>query len=398
MNIEKKNTRALIYSDINSTLGSSLFFLAMMWTVHENSQTALATSTVSMIIYISISIFSYFSGVIVDKNNPKNILIFSQITSITILLSLLLTNIFWGYSYEFILFYIFLLFASYSFSNPSEAKLIPKIINENNITKLFSYRSTSTQLSEIFATAIGGSLVLLIGFNGSIMVNILFFFLSLIFTTKIRYLKPLKYHKKNENSFNFYNNTKNIINLLKENILLKYFFTLSLLLNVSAILGPLWVVLVADKLSGSANDYSLIQALGIMGGIFASLSITKLNNMILKKYNKILIFSLFFYGVFLSVIFFLPYIRILYIIFPIISFFKVISSIIISSKLIEHTPDHLRGIVSGYSQSIGTAIIPILTIISGYTSDIYGVEYIFLFLGSWIIVFSIVFLLKFKKI
>lgn len=386
MKIQNKNMIYMILSDITSTAGSTIFFLAMMWTVQESTNSAFYTSIVSFLGHIATVLFSFYAGTIIDKVNPKNSLMISLISSSIILFILFSLNYFFNLQNNIILIFIFifLLFSSYSFTNPSESRLIPSIIDQENITKLFGFRSTSTQITGIVGTAIGGITLIHIGFNGTTLLNSITFLLSCFFISRIIIVNQdeLKVIQNNDlDKLTLFEKIKDGITILKENTELYAIFLISILINVGSILGPLWVVIISRNFNASANDYGLIQTVGLIGGIFGSLMITKYSQIQKNKISLPLFIGIS--GATLLFISTLNDITYLYFIFPIYGFFQTLYSIIISSKIVELSPSHLRGRISGAVQSIGTLLIPICTIISGYISDIIDVRYIFSFVGIW---------------
>ncbi len=277
MNKNKRNIIYMILSDIVSTFGSTVFSLAMMWVVYEKTQSAFGTAVVGVLGHIATLFASPIAGVFVDSHKPLKVLRNSLITSGIILLGLFLLSTTLPNSFQVAVIYlfVFLLFISYSFTNPAETKVIPNLVHSHEIGKLYGYRSTSSQISELIASSAAGYIIIWGGFGGSVLINMLAFLIAAFVVTRLNLVKPFDEVPTSDSlerePLNIRLKLVEGFNAIKENKKVFKVAQLSILLNIASMLGPLWIVIVSVQFDGGAKEYGFLQAFGLVGGAIAGI-------------------------------------------------------------------------------------------------------------------------------
>lgn len=384
---DKRNIVLMISSDITSTFGSTIFMLAMMWVVYDSTHSAFSTAVVGVLGHIATLVFSPIAGVFVDSHNPLKVLRNSLIASASILFSLFLTYSLFpdAYRVSIIYLFIFLLFISYSFTNPAETKVIPKLVNTDDISKLYGYRSTSTQISELGASSLVGFVILWAGFNGGILINVVAFLISAFVVTRLKYINPDEGKSRSKMLKKEPSNLRMKIlegfRVVKNDKKLFRISQLCILLNVASMLGPLWVVIVSVQFNGGAREYGFLQAFGLIGGALAGVIAGKFQKYVNEGVT--MAFGMILNGLLIIIISRIGSITLAYFLFFFILFSKTTYNVLLSSILAIIIPDNVRGRVSGLIQSASIFLVPIVTLAGGAVTDWIGVSTVFLISGLW---------------
>lgn len=387
MKKSKRNIILMISSDIISTFGSTVFMLAMMWVVYDRTQSAFGTAVVGVLGHLATLIFSPIAGVYVDSHSPLKILRNSLIASASILFGLFVFSSILPDSFQVAVIYlfVFLLFISYSFTNPAETKVIPNLVNSNEIGKLYGYRSTSSQISELGASSIVGFVILWGGFGGSILINMVAFLIAAFVVTRLGLIKPfvevtnsdtlekepLNLRIKLVEGFKAVKENKNVFKIAQ----------LCILLNVASMLGPLWIVIVSVQFDGGAKEYGFLQAFGLIGGAIAGIITGKFQKYVSEGLTMTI--GIIVNGLLVISISMVGNIYFAYVLFAFILFSKTTYNVLLSTVLAMTIPENVRGRVSGLIQSSAIILVPLVTLAGGAVSDWLGVSTVFLASGIW---------------
>lgn len=387
MTKSKRNIILMISSDITSTFGSTVFSLAMMWVVFEKTQSAFGTAVVGVVAHLAILFFSPIAGVYVDSHRPLKTLRNSLLASAAILLVLFVFYSILPNSFQVAVIYVFvfLLFISYSFTNPAETKVIPNLVGSNEIGKLYGYRSTSSQISQLVASSIAGFVILWGGFGGSILINVIAFLISAIVVTRLSLIRPFMEVTSSETleiePLNLRFKLVEGFKAVKENKTIFKIAQLSILLNVASMLGPLWIVIVSVQFAGGAKEYGFLQAFGLIGGAIAGIITGKFQQYVSAGLTMSI--GIIVNGLLVIVISMIGNIYLAYALFSFILFSKTSYNVLLSTVLAKTIPEKVRGRVSGLIQSSAILLIPLATLAAGAVSDWLGVSTVFLASGLW---------------
>lgn len=386
----KKTNRNIFYmisSDIVSTFGSTVFFLAMMWVVYDKTQSAFGTAVVGVLGHIATLIASPIAGVFVDSHKPLKVLRNSLITSGILLLALFLLSTTLPSSFQVagIYLFVFLLFISYSFTNPAETKVIPNLVHSHEIGKLYGYRSTSTQISELIGSSAAGYIIIWGGFGGSVLINMVAFLISAFVVTRLSLVKPFDEVPTSDTiekePLNLRLKLVEGFKVIKENKKIFKVAQLSILLNIASMLGPLWIVIVSVQFDGGAKEYGFLQACGLVGGAIAGIITGKFQQYV--NAGLTMSIGIIANGLLIIIISLVGNIYFAYVLFAFILFSRTSYSVLLSTILATTIPEAFRGRVSGLIQSVGVILVPLATLAGGAISDWLGVSIVFLASGIW---------------
>lgn len=387
----KKNTLLMVSSDFISSFGDTVFNLSMMWFIYEQTGSALSTVILGTLGHIASMFGGPVAGVMVDRNNPQNMLRNCLVISGFLLILMVLALLFFeGYLLIGTIYGVmFLLNTSYAFTHPSETKLIPHLVERDNISSLYGFRSSSSQISALIGNASSGFLLIWVGIIGSVMIHSVSFLIAAVLVSCMNVLRPFSYQDvdqgKTKNSF--WRQIMEGLRVIKDNRVLRKITYITIFLNVASFIGPLYVVLVRNQYSGGAAEFGMLHAFGLVGGIIGGLCV--------KIFQKKLSFGLVMAGgwvltgIMIMCLSQFNYIILAYMLYFGISFSLCLSSIMLTTVSTLVIPEQLRGRVSGIMQSLSILLIPVTNILGGIFTDLFEVSYMFLFAGVWIIMIGL---------
>lgn len=381
----------MVSSDFISAFGDTVFNLSMMWFIYEQTGSALSTVILGTLGHIASMFGSPIAGVMVDRNNPQKMLRNCLLVSGVLLILLVLVLIFFeGYLLIGAIYGVmFLLNTSYAFTHPSETKLIPNLVETNNISSLYGFRSSSSQISTLIGNAASGFLLIWVGIIGSVMIHSFSFLIAAILVSCMNVLKPFACQDSDQGKIKnfFWRKIMEGLRVVKDDPVLRKITYITIFLNVASFIGPLYVVLVRNQYSGGAAEFGMLHASGLAGGIIGGLCV----KIFQKKLSSGLIMAggWVLAGIMVMCLSQFNYIIFAYTLYFVISFSFCVSSIMLTTVSTLVIPEQLRGRVSGIMQSLSVLLIPVTNILGGIFTDIFEVSWMFLFAGVWIMTIGI---------
>lgn len=397
----KKNIKLFISNDFITVLGDGIFTLILMWHVYETTQSALYTAIIGTIGHLTSFFIGPIAGVIADRSkNPLKLLIKTLHINI-ILIVLIVTSIYFLsdiYEAISILILIFLRESIFNLQYPTQTRLIPKIADTKTISKLIGYRSVTSNIASIIGNSVAGFILALVGVIGGLMFNSFAFLLGSIVLGFIKITSESTTDNGNTQPVEYPSIKNDLIEGLKfiwEMKEIRIITIVTCLLNISSMIGPMFVVYFNDFINAGPTYYGFFNAILAIGSIISGLLI---GNVIKKLSNvSILVYGWLIMGFCLiSMTFQLDVIFLMLIAF-LLGISLTLPSIILSSMEIIIVPDHLRGRVSTAIQSISVSLIPIANIAGGIIADIWNVNYVFLIAGIWQL-FIVLLVIRYRKL
>lgn len=210
----KKNLdfRNLFFGRLFLNLGDSLVYILFMWFLYSYTKDSLYTGIAGFFFTLP-SFIGIFWGPIVDKSDNKRLLTtLSKILIVSMIMLSGITSFLGVHLYVLIFFVPILAFAS-ELSYPVGESLMPKIVNESDLTKANSLIMVSTTTADLFFNAASAVIISFFTFNKLLFFVTLIFISSFLFLNKIKYKKELV-KEKNEKK----DSIKSYLNDLKEGI------------------------------------------------------------------------------------------------------------------------------------------------------------------------------------
>lgn len=405
-NLSRRNGFILVSNDFISTVGNSIFTILIMWYIFEKTQSPLLMSVIGSFIHISTFIVGPIAGVFVDRsNNPIKVL--SVVLYFNAMILLLISIGIWTLSniHEliFILLLIFIRDCAYAFTHPAETKILPNAVEANNIPTIIGYRTSSSQIGALLGNALSGFLIVLLGIVGSVFINSITFLIAALLLNLLKPLKEFAFSEKKEKKlttfikfdYSVFSEVISVVKIIYSNKQLRSILSITILINVASMTGPLYVVYVSEHLNENATIYGFLNVAGLIGGIISGVVMGVINKFV--KPNLLIVISYFITGVlFISLSFVTNYIFALPL-YALVSFFLTLANIGLYSIQILIIPEDYLGRISSTMMSLNVILIPAINIIGGLIAQTTSVGVVFLIAGIWTVLISLL-ALYFKDI
>jgi len=147
--VEKRNSILLASGRISSTLGDSIYELAVIWYIYHLTQSTIFTGIAITLIAIP-QILNFLFGPLIEKLNLKKTLMYTQLFQFILMMIIPISIILDYESIYLVLAVIFLLSFLENFQGTSEMSIVSKIISKDRISK---YNSTVNSLQQIISMA-----------------------------------------------------------------------------------------------------------------------------------------------------------------------------------------------------------------------------------------------------
>ncbi|MCM3055873.1 MULTISPECIES: MFS transporter [Bacillaceae] len=389
------NSNLLISSIGVSSIGDTVFNITIMWFIYQETQSAISTSIIGVLWHLTSIFISPFAGTFVDRHTPNRVLLWSYFASGLICILFVLGYIILEYRDFVIYSSVFLLNSINTFIMPAKNRTLGKIVQKEKIPQVNGLIVSVNQISDIIGNSISGLLIGILGFAGSILFDSITFFIASLLISHLK----IKRLDKDQNITGFVetnqykgNYKKDLIDGIK--FILRHrtmgkLVLLVLLINISSLVGPLYIILVNEQFKGGPTEYGILQILGALGSIIGGLSIKYFNKLI--SLGKGLFVSWIIAGILMAFLSVTSLMIVGYIIFFFYCFFLVLGNIIFSSLKIVLVEDKYRGRIEGVTYSLSSILIPLSTLLGGILAEYTNVSIVFTFSGLWIVFVGIIF-------
>ena len=366
-----KNYVLLIIGQIMSLFGNSIIRFALSFYLLDITGSAVIFGSIMAISIIPMIIFTPFGGLLTDRVNKRNIMLFLDIITFGLLLAFGLTL---NLGYEVIQVGVVMSFLAIvqSFYGPAVSAAIPSLQEKENLVAANAISSQVLMMSNVLGPILGGLLYAFTGITGLIWIGGSAFFVTAVMDAfmKIPHIKQ----KFTGNVFNV------VMNDLKQGIgfivkeqpdiskslgVLSIVNLLAMVVQVGLPVVLLVILAVGSQLFGLFGALSAVA--GILGGVFVSLTTGKFKFK-LDYYaltfgsTMIVIMGIGFVFSFdnLGIYIFLLACAML------MQFFFPVFNINIISLLQKITPGHLLGKVMACVSTVSMCAIPLGRFMYGY--------------------------------
>ena len=309
--LRQKNFFLLLFAQIISQFGDKLTQIALIGLVSTISNSSKSLAMITSMTIIPVFIFSFISGVYVDRWNKKNTMAVCEflrgLCTILLLFSVKLPLL-------IIYIIVFFSFSIGRFFLPAKMAIIPNIIKKEDIFLANSLISITATVSSIFGIGLGGIIVENLGLKPAFLIDIFTFFISALAISFIFikedtiFLKEdiLKITKDITSNFksSFTKDLKEAIFYIQKTPQTRYIFRTFFFLFICCGIFPVFTKFIQDILNSSTKDIGFIGVFLGVGIFFGSLLYGRIAHRFSIK--RVLDFSLMF-----SLIYFLFFINIL---------------------------------------------------------------------------------------
>ena len=273
-----------------SLCGTWIQSAAQSWLVYDLSNSSFLLGLVVFVNHIPIFLFSLFSGVIVDRQNKRNLLIVTQTLFMILAFILAVLTQFKIVTVNSILLIALFNGIIFSLDAPARQAIIVEIVGKKNLLNAIALNSLAFNSARMIGPALGGIIIAGLSVAGCFYINAVSF-LAFIFVLLV--IKPMSAPKKDNNN-HFIEDFKSGIRFVRNNpnyiILLSIIGTVSFFSFSYFVLMP---VFAKDVFSVGAKGYGLLLSAGGIGSILAAMQLAGLKDE--KKQINILFISIFLF-------------------------------------------------------------------------------------------------------
>ncbi|USK57372.1 MFS transporter [Cytobacillus solani] len=371
------------------SFGFQMYNFSLPIIIYSLTESSLAMSIMKVANALPIIIIGILSASFIDKYNKKHIMLIVLIIEILLISITLLFTQYNSLSIYFLYLLGFLLsFCSYIFSI-AKTSILPYIVKKEELLSANSKSTLTATLISIIGPSIAAVSITLLSFRFNFLVFLislitLFFFINAI---------TIDIESKNKNSKKKFKKMSIIELFSDKNNITHFTFTMVLLSFSNSLVNGVLTFFALNNLSVSPFQLGLAYSLSGIGGVLASLYISKLR--LLLTHNKLILICVIlnFIGIFMIV--FTSEWWILGISIFIRTFGLSMLSIYFISYRQENVPIDMLGKVSSTFNMI-TKGVPILgTIIAGVFAEFFNIRLLFGF-SSIIILYLMIKNIRYK--
>ncbi|HEX4204901.1 MAG TPA: MFS transporter [Ktedonobacteraceae bacterium] len=372
---------ALLWSgQIISSLGDSLFTIALAWWVLQKTGSATAMGIVLICSTIPMLLFLLFGGVAVDRFPRIRLLLASDILrgSVVVLIAFL------AFQQRLALWQIFVMSAIFgvveAFFYPAYTALVPDLVPAEILPSANSLRSISLQAAQIIGPAVGAGIIALGGTALAFALDGVSFILSAACLLALPHVPALRNPVEQEAGV-LQDIRKGISTVLQS----PWLWITLVIASVSTIflVGPAEAVLpllVKQRFEAQVGFYALLTSLSALGSIIAALWLgrfKRLRRRGLLTYGAWLIASLMLLtmGLPLSV-------AVVSLAFFIQGAAFTVLGLAWMNTLQEFVPSNLLGRVASIDVLVSSGLLPIGYGLAGITADQFGAPLVFVLGGA----------------
>lgn len=180
------NKNYLLMGRLISTLGDSIYSVAIMWYIFDVTKDAFITSVTSAIIFTP-GILSAFAGPVIDHFNRKKMMLIAQIIQLFIMIFIAVMFYLNLMPISVLLFSLFILGLIEVVEGNAESALSPLVMEEDELIGYNSFVSTGSTMIGVIAKLITVWLVMKAGIESVYFLNAATFFLAVLLFSKIKY-------------------------------------------------------------------------------------------------------------------------------------------------------------------------------------------------------------------
>jgi len=331
-----RDFRLLWFGLFISAVGSQMQTVAINWHVYLLTKSALSLGLIGLSRSLPLIIFSIFSGVAADIFDRKKLVIVAQI--IMAICALILTIASFSGNITPLLIYVITAVNSLATSVdiPGRHSLYPLIVPKKMFANATSLISIMWRASQILGPAIGGLIIASLGVKMVYLINAVSF-LTIIVALFLIKPKPQTFASRQfkfsavREGFSYVFKS----DLIRSTMLLDFFASFFATANV---LLPIYV---KEILLAGPKELGLLYAAAAVGGVVGGLLIASIKH--LKNQGKIILVSVFVYGLSTLVFAFSKSFYLCFICLAIAGFCDIISGVIRTTLRQLKTPDVIRG-------------------------------------------------------
>lgn len=357
------------YGSVLSEIGSQMQVVAINWQIYQITKSAGSLGLVGLAGFAAVILLSLPAGLLVDKHDRKQILIYSQLFPclvsliMTVLTYTELINPIWLY------FLVFLTFAARTFQGPSRQSIIPQLVPKEYYVNAFSLQTMSRQISLVIGPAIGGFMIAWWGVGSIYLVNAVsfIFFIATLLPLQIRT------HAQGEEVELAFSSIWEGVKFVFNNKIMFYTMALDFIANFFSSATTLLPVFASEIFKIGPEGLGLLYAAPAIGSTIAGLVMGSLGS--IKNQGKIILGAVFLYGLGTTLFGFTTSFIFGVIFLSLLGVGDMVSTILRSTLRQLITPDHLRGRMIGVNMLFVQGGPMLGEAEAGFVAQLYGTPF-----------------------
>lgn len=382
-----KSNRNIMWAFIGmliSRMGDGVYSVALIAAAYGATKSGGGTGIVLASFAVANFIFGTLSGVVSDRANRKNVLIWSSLACGCIVAFMAILAYTGSLNLASLSILSFLLGSATQFFEPTVNALIPKLVKKDELTTANATIGMTDSIGYLIGPAVGGLLLTVLSLEVVLLINALSFFIAM-FTGMFLYPERDSSIQKSTKGL-FGEITAGFAFVARDKYIMKLFLAGSI---AALAYSPFFVILpvfLDKELILPVQEQSVL-----IGFIYSALALGQFVGYWVISYlkmathlNLVLGYVLQAVGFGLLAIFNQQYLIIFFVFIAGISFG--IGGSAFHSKMQTDTPNHLLGRVYGVNYTLKGVITPVGRSISGFISDGIGSRMIFVLMSAMFIV------------
>ncbi|MBI4982340.1 MAG: MFS transporter [Candidatus Omnitrophica bacterium] len=367
--LKVRNFRIYWFGMLVSLIGTWIQAVAQSWLVFQLTNSAFLLGVVGFLSSVPVFVLSLFGGVLADRVNKRNILIFTQTAFMLLAFVLAVLTYLKLITTGQIMLIAVLNGVVMAFDAPSRQSVVVELVGKKHLSNAIALSSVAFNSSRIIGPAIAGLLVSYIGMSGCFFVNGISFFAVIIALLLIK-IDNGKVPNKNKKAW--HDLIEGVVFIRNNRLIL----LLIMIVGVMSLFGVSYVILMPIFANQVLNVG--VRGLGVLmsgvgfGALIGALMLARLGDFRYK--GKFLVGSIFIFS-FSLIVFSLSRNYIFSII--VLSFLggsSVTAMALINTLLQTRVNDELRGRVMSMFMLTFAGIMPFGNLIAGSLSQIIGVS------------------------
>jgi len=368
-----------------SLVGTWIQSVAQSWLVFVLTNSPFLLGVVGFLGSIPIFVFSLFGGVLADRMNKRNILIFTQAAFMLLAFLLAVLTQFKFITPTQIMFIALLNGVIMAFDAPARQSIVAELAGKEHLFNAIALNSVAFNSSRIIGPAIAGVLISIIGMSGCFYLNGLSFLAVIIALCYIRFNKSTL---RNNNSA--LRDIREGLNFISEHRLI---LALVSVVAGMSLFGISYIILMpvfaSHVLGVGVKGLGVLMSSTGMGALIGALGLARLGNF--RSKGRLLIWSVFLFSVSLiafslSKNYFLAIFALIF-----VGGTSVIPIALVNTLLQINLPDEFRGRVMSLFMITFAGITPFGNLISGTLAQSWGVSAALFFCGLvCLVLFSLI--------
>lgn len=368
-----------------SLIGTWIQAVAQSWLVFQLTNSAFLLGVVGFLSSIPVFLLSLFGGVVADRMNKRNILIFTQSAFMLLAFLLAILTQMRLITPAQIMFIAVLNGIVMAFDAPSRQAVVVELASKEYLFNAIALNSIAFNSSRIIGPALCAILISIIGMSGCFYINGISF---LAVIAALLFIKIPAYPRKNINH-PFIEDLRGGIRFIRSN---RPILILIMMVGITSLFGVSYLILMPifanDILGIGVKGLGVLMSAAGIGALIAGLILARMGDF--KYKGKFLIFSSLVFSLSLILFSFSKIYLFSLIILVLLGWASVSTTALINALLQRLVPDEVRGRVMSAFMLTFAGMMPFGNLLAGGLTQIWGVSLTVFMGGAVCAVFFII--------